>query len=120
MKNIMKLFLYAALPLALIALGSCSYPKNITFKADSQTGALSGLYLTSDTSMNWILRIIHASERTRSPLDRPRPPMSTTLNAAQSTAVRIRSLVSAGVTILASMSMSVTYTTAVSVHVTAR
>lgn len=52
MKNIMKLFLYAALPLALIALGSCSYPKNITFKADSQTGALSGLYLTSDTSMN--------------------------------------------------------------------
>ena len=43
MKNIMKLFLYAALPLALIALGSCSYPKNITFKADSQTGALSGL-----------------------------------------------------------------------------
>ena len=56
MKNIMKLFLYAALPLALIALGSCSYPKNITFKADSQTGALSGLYLTSDTSMNWILR----------------------------------------------------------------
>ena len=52
----MKLFLYAALPLALIALGSCSYPKNITFKADSQTGALSGLYLTSDTSMNWILR----------------------------------------------------------------
>ena len=27
MKNIMKLFLYAALPLALIALGSCSYPK---------------------------------------------------------------------------------------------
>ena len=40
MKNIMKLFLYAALPLALIALGSCSYPKNITFKADSQTGAL--------------------------------------------------------------------------------
>lgn len=53
MKNIMKLFLYAALPLALIALGSCSYPKNITFKADSQTGALSGLYLTSDTSMNW-------------------------------------------------------------------
>jgi cyanate permease len=51
MKNIMKLFLYAALPLALIALGSCSYPKNITFKADSQTGALSGLYLTSDTSM---------------------------------------------------------------------
>ena len=42
MKNIMKLFLYAALPLALIALGSCSYPKNITFKADSQTGALSG------------------------------------------------------------------------------
>ena len=28
MKNIMKLFLYAALPLALIALGSCSYPKN--------------------------------------------------------------------------------------------
>lgn len=25
MKNIMKLFLYAALPLALIALGSCSY-----------------------------------------------------------------------------------------------
>jgi len=47
MKNIMKLFLYAALPLALIALGSCSYPKNITFKADSQTGALSGLYLTS-------------------------------------------------------------------------
>lgn len=64
--------------------------------------------------------LIHASERTRSPLDRPRPPMSTTLNAAQSTAVRIRSLVSAGVTILASMSMSVTYTTAVSVHVTAR
>lgn len=55
-ENIMKLFLYAALPLALIALGSCSYPKNITFKADSQTGALSGLYLTSDTSMNWILR----------------------------------------------------------------
>ncbi|EKC80027.1 secreted protein, partial [human gut metagenome] len=43
MKNIMKLFLYTALPLALIALGSCSYPKNITFKADSQTGALSGL-----------------------------------------------------------------------------
>ena len=63
---------------------------------------------------------IHASERTRSPLDRPRPPMSTTLNAAQSTAVRIRSLVSAGVTILASMSMSVTYTTAVSVQVPAR
>ena len=38
MKNIMKLFLYAALPLALIALGSCSYPKNITFKATHKQG----------------------------------------------------------------------------------
>ena len=53
MKNIMKLFLYAALPLALIALGSCSYPKNITFKADSQTGALSGHFHELDPAYGW-------------------------------------------------------------------
>lgn len=38
MKNIMKLFLYAALPLALIALGSCSYPKTSRSKPTHKQG----------------------------------------------------------------------------------
>jgi len=48
---------------------------------------------------------IQTSDRTRSPLNRPRPPISTTLNAAQSIAVRDRSLGIIGVTILANTSI---------------
>ena len=46
--------------------------------------------------------------------------MSTTLNAAQSTAVRIRSLVSAGVTHIGQYEYERHIHHAVSVHVTAR
>lgn len=55
MRNIMKHLLYTASSLILIALGSCSHPKNIIFRADTQTGALNGLYMANDTSINWIL-----------------------------------------------------------------
>lgn len=51
----MKHLLYTASSLILIALGSCSHPKNIIFRADTQTGALNGLYMANDTSINWIL-----------------------------------------------------------------
>ncbi|WP_336528527.1 hypothetical protein [Bacteroides acidifaciens] len=55
MRNIMKHLLYTASSLILIALGSCSHSKNIIFRADTQTGALNGLYMANDTSINWIL-----------------------------------------------------------------
>ena len=52
----MKSFLSDTLFLMLILLAGCSHSKDITFDIDSRTGALSGLYVSDDTSINWILR----------------------------------------------------------------
>lgn len=56
MKNIMKQFMCGALFLAFAISSRCNNPHNLIFKADPQTGALSGIYLANDTSMNWILQ----------------------------------------------------------------
>lgn len=52
----MKLSLFNVLAMMPVLLAGCSHSRDITFDLDPRTGALSGLYVSDDTSMNWILR----------------------------------------------------------------
>ncbi len=53
-KKRLAYFLYAIFFIAL-PLNSFGKFQNVLLKADTQTGALHGLFLANDTSMNWIL-----------------------------------------------------------------